>query len=189
MRNSGTRKLAHPQTGIAQPHVPKPVSRCEWANSWRKGSSCAEQTRATRNMMERKRKQIWDRLPSSNLPACSCGVRAVPACNISGTSAASEVSDAGPRGKLLRAGTARAPSVPTGDWLAVAWRCVCLPARSQSIPAKTARNSQVRKIVSGPPASICIIPANTAQNNFLPPCLQASWTSHRTHGAQLNVAS
>ena len=48
--------------------------------------------------------------------------------------------------------------------------------------------SQVNRIVSGPPASICRAPASAARTIRLPPSCHARSTLRTTHGIQLKVA-
>ena len=48
--------------------------------------------------------------------------------------------------------------------------------------------SQVSKVVSGPPASICIAPTNAARMIFCMPSRHASSTASSTHGIHANVA-
>src|SRR5581483_9363826 len=60
--------------------------------------------------------------------------------------------------------------------------------RRKSRSHKTASSNHVKKIVSGPPASICIAPAKAARKIFLPPSRHAISTANTTHGIQLKVA-
>ena len=53
---------------------------------------------------------------------------------------------------------------------------------------KTETMSQVNRIISGPPASICTAPTMAARKISFPPSRHARSASSTTHGIQLNVA-